>query len=73
MNTYSDKGQLYLEIKKIATSIAYANSDFYCTKCLDTIDRLCEIVRKYCGYDYYIDVKGTCNYILNSEENENED
>lgn len=72
MNTWDDKGQLFMEIKEIAESIAYANSDFYCTKCLDTIDRLCEIVRKHCGYDYYTALHNICDKIMNSEEYEDE-
>lgn len=71
MNTYSDKGQLFMEIKEIAESIAKENKSFDClTKCVDTIDKLCEIVRKHCGYDYYVTLKNICDRIIYSDEYE---
>lgn len=40
---------LWEKLAELCTDIASANSDFFCTECLATLDKLVEIAAELCG------------------------
>ena len=46
-----DKRDLFDKLSEICADIASANSDFYCTECLSTLEKLIDLCDELCGQD----------------------
>lgn len=63
-----NKMELFDRITEICTDIASANSDFYCTECLETLEKLTDLVQDFCGEEEAETLKEIIDGFLNEEE-----
>lgn len=62
------KEYLYNKLSELIVSIAYDNKDFFCSKCLTTIDELLSIVNCLLGWETYCELRDMVDEIMKDEE-----
>lgn len=63
-----NKNELFDRIAEICADIASANSDFYCTECLETLEKLTDLVQDFCGEEEAETLKDIIDGFLNEED-----
>ncbi|MBO7695325.1 MAG: hypothetical protein J6T10_22100 [Methanobrevibacter sp.] len=64
------KDELQEELMELAEYIAFNNSEFICTTCLETLDRLKTIMHEFYGLNAYIEMSDMIDSVMEEEENE---
>ena len=61
------KDELQDELMELAEYIAFNNSEFICTTCLETLDRLKVIMHDFYGMNAYIEMSDMIDSIMEDE------
>lgn len=64
------KDEMLDELMELAEYIAYNNSDFICTTCLETLERLKSITYDFYGINAYTEITNIIDSAMEVEENE---
>lgn len=62
--------EMFDELLDIADYIAYNNTDFICTTCLTTIDKLKDLIYRFYGFEKYMYFSEVIDSIMEDTENE---
>lgn len=64
------KEYLYNKLSELIASIAYDNKDFYCSKCLTTMDDILSIVNCVLGWETYCELRDMVDEIMEDDDYE---